>query len=645
VSRLSLDISLPALLGAEIVAAPTALGLAAAGLGPWWAVGAGLLVGVAVCALRIGDAVAWRWGARAGRLLIWRSPRKLLGTRPLGDADQTVHLPDGDTRIVRSRALAAAVAGVLDGGEIRRCYRQAAITVPAPGQTVSAPVLAAELVLGDIGQFSDHQLLALGEGKVYGGGDEVVDITDIDTSTPDFLGWYHPSLAGVPVNVDDPDNHPVGVLRDGNTLVTMISVWGLERMPTVLHPRHAETPNVLPLSVIAANMERVGLNVDVDVIVEGERTSDDSYAVHYDKYLGERAAAGRRTATLVIRMDTHSLDSIEGLVWRGSSAQAAIAATRRIAVALELSGCRVKIVEAEHMLPTALAAVGGQSALADTFETGWNQVRQRGRGYLTSFYFSAADLRADKLDEVWTYTAEPTRPLTHTTLVVALRRRNTTVVASAMLRVVSGQPLASPPAPHLHRSRGWQWEALERTMIGAARLQGLPCVPVTAELDKAVVVGPSGVMLGGVGHDELLLMPLSDPAQPTQIILRTKEDFAVRQLIRRAAATGERVAVYDIGRRWAMTAASQYIWNTADPSATPPWVPTLVVHNGQFNPYPGAWSSVTVVREPTPASSKGSSADIELDVDLGAGRILLRTRRFNLPLVPVAIRNEQTYLQ
>ncbi|VBA62440.1 type VII secretion protein EccE [Mycobacterium attenuatum] len=641
-SRLSLDVGLPALLGAEIVAAPASLGIAAAaGVAPWWALLGGLVAGLAICALRIGDAVVWRWWVRAARRVWRRSPRTLLGERALGDASQSVPLPDGSTRIVGSRALAAAVSKVLQGADIQRCYRHAGIMLPPPGTAVAAPVLAGELAFGDVGQFGDRQLVALGNGQVYIDGD-VVDITEIDTSTPDFLGWYHPTIPGVPVNVEDPDNNLVGVLRDGNTLVTMISVWGLEHMPTVLHPRRAETPNVLPLSVIAAHMSRVGLSVDVDVIVEGERTSGDPYAPHYDRYLGERAAAGRRTTTLVVRMDTDNPDHIEGLVWRGSSAQAAVAATRRIAIAMQRAGCRVKILEAEHMLDTALAAVGGERALTDTFETGWGDLRQRGRGYLTSFYFNADDVRADKLDEVWTYTAEPTRPLTHTTLVVALRHGDNAIMASAMLRVVSDRPLTRMPASHLNRATGWQWEALQHTMIGAQRLHGLPSAPVTPALDNAVVVGSSGVMLGGVGHDELLLMPLSDPAQPTRIVLRTNDDLAVRQLIRRAAATCERVAVYDISGSWAMTGASPYIWNTANPSATPPWTPTLVVHNGQVNPYPGAWASVTVCE---PAAVSNSVADIELDVDLGADQILLRTRRFNLPLIPVTIHNEQTYLQ
>ncbi len=89
-------------------------------------------------------------------------------------------------------------------------------------------------------------------------------------------------------------------------------------------------------------------------------------------------------------------------------------------------------------------------------------------------------------------------------------------------------------------------------------------------------------------------MPLSDPARPTRIAMTTDSDVGVRQLIRRAAAAGERVAVYDNTGAWTMTSGSSRIWTTSDMSAQPARPPTMVVHNGNANPYPGAWISVTV---------------------------------------------------
>jgi hypothetical protein len=45
-----------------------------------------------------------------------------------------------------------------------------------------------------------------------------------------------------------------------------------------------------------------------------------------------------------------------------------------------------------------------------------------------------------------------------------------------------------------------------------------------------------------------MLLPLRDPAGPKRVVIDAYDDVAVRQLIRRGAASGEIVAVYD-GRR------------------------------------------------------------------------------------------------
>jgi len=50
--------------------------------------------------------------------------------------------------------------------------------------------------------------------------------------------------------------------------------------------------------------------------------------------------------------------------------------------------------------------------------------------------------------------------------------------------------------------------------------------------------------MGGV-RDAVVLMPLSDPQQPTRVAVHAQSDVLVRQLIRRSAAAGEVVAVYD----------------------------------------------------------------------------------------------------
>ena len=105
----------------------------------------------------------------------------------------------------------------------------------------------------------------------------------------------------------------------------------------------------------------------------------------------------------------------------------------------------------------------------------------------------------------------------------------------------------------------------------------------------------------------MVLMPLSDPAHPTRIAINAESDVVVRQLIRRAAAAGEMVAVYDQTGRWEMTSASSRIWATRNMAAQPPRPPTMVVHNGRVNPYPGAWISVAV------GPSRAYDPDVTID--------------------------------
>ncbi|MGV7254566.1 type VII secretion protein EccE [Mycobacterium kansasii] len=421
----------------------------------------------------------------------------------------------------------------------------------------------------------------------------------------------------------------LGVIIDGHTVITMVSVWGKPYVPTWLRPHHAETPNTLPITVIAKQMRRFGLGVDVDVICEGRRTATDNYAALYATFLGGRAAAGRRTTTLMLRMDTHAPDTTTGLLWRPNSVEAAAAVTRRMVRALRQANCRAQILTAAQMREAAIAGLGGPDGATGSYRDRWKALQRPGRGYVTSFYFSAEDITGAQLDDVWSHQCE------HTALVVALRRGATGVRASALVRLSTAQPLVTTPSLVLNRYSGRQWEAIAHTVAGRARLAGLPSAPVTGDLDRAVVVGPSGVMIGKLG-DGLLLMPLSDPAGPTRIAMHADNDVAVRQLIRRAAAAGERVAVYDSTGRWTMTAGSSRIWTSTDMTAQPPRPPTLVVHNGRTNPYPGAWASI-VVGGPTMANP-------DIILDQRGNQIQLGTKRFTTVVEAVTFRNEQTYL-
>ena len=428
----------------------------------------------------------------------------------------------------------------------------------------------------------------------------------------------------------DSDGHPLGVCVDEHTLVTMVSVWGKPYIPTLLRPQGAETPNTLPLSVIAEQMQRFGLGVDVDVIAQGRRTASDSYGQFYAQLLADRPAAGQRSTILVIRMDTRSPDTTAGLMWRTDTAAAVAAVTRRITRALRQSGCRAEPMTATDMRQAVLDLHGGSKEdIESTYREGWKDLTHRGT-HVTSYYYSAEDLTPERLDDVWAVASE------HTLLALHLRRSGDGITVSATVRFTTAQPLLTPPAVILNRYTGRQWWAMSALLPGADRINGMPARALTDDLDTAVAIGSSGVMLGKV-DDAFMLMPLRDPAGPTRIVIDSDDDLAVRQLIRRASASGEFVAVYDPRRRWAMAAASSRIWNSPDLRAQPPRPPTVVVHNGTSNPYPGALVSISVGAGPR-------SIEPDVRITQRNGRIRIETQRFTARLDAVTFRNEQTFL-
>lgn len=438
-------------------------------------------------------------------------------------------------------------------------------------------------------------------------------------------------------NVTVSDTTQVGVLIDGHTVVTMVALWGKPYLPTLLTPDRAETPNTVALTVIAGEMRRASLGVDVDIVAEGSRTyTGDAYGAAFNAFVGNRAVVGQRSATLIVRLDTHAADTTAGLMWRPNSVRAAIAATQRIVKALQQAGCRAEILSEAEMRNSTAAAVGGPELRDATYHDRWTTLHQPGHGFTTSYYVPAHHLTARALEDLWSIDAE------HTTVVIALRRHRDEVRVGALVRLVTNQPIRTTPATTLRRCTGRQWDALVRTIPGAARLTtGLPSVGLTDALDEVVAVGPTGVLIGATRDDHrsgdpsgLVLIPISDPAQPTRIAANV-DDLIVRQLIRRASAASELVAVYDDTGRWAMTGASSRIWTTCDLAEQPPRPATVVVHRiGRNNPHPGARSAIAVG-----PPRKGYNPDIWIDQH-GAKTLQLNTRRFDVALEPITIRGE-----
>jgi hypothetical protein len=107
-----------------------------------------------------------------------------------------VTLPDGSVAHAPDPRAAVAVRAALGGADVAAAYQQAGITVSPPGTPVRAPIVAADLMAGDVGVWKDHLLMALGDSKVLVAGK--IEPQESVVTGPDFLGWMRPTLSQPP---------------------------------------------------------------------------------------------------------------------------------------------------------------------------------------------------------------------------------------------------------------------------------------------------------------------------------------------------------------------------------------------------------------------------------------------------------------
>jgi hypothetical protein len=106
--------------------------------------------------------------------------------------DLKIKLPSGETVTADNAAIFHAGRDVLAGKSIDDAYRNAGLTMSPPGAPITKNMVSRSegLVFGDIGQFTDHRVMALGEDKVWENGREV-PLKDLRVG-PTFLGWERP---------------------------------------------------------------------------------------------------------------------------------------------------------------------------------------------------------------------------------------------------------------------------------------------------------------------------------------------------------------------------------------------------------------------------------------------------------------------
>ena len=442
--------------------------------------------------------------------------------------------------------------------------------------------------------------------------------------------------------------------RFDSEAITMIEVTGQAYSPTLLTgSATALTPNLLPLDALTGLLDQPGgIRLSgIDVVSSGLRVRRGTgYPPLYSTLLADRPAAGQRRTYLVVRLDV--ANSVAGLAYRSSVGAAAAAATERIVNVLLQRGVRANALTAKDLdaalveLGAGLAVVPAETA-PDAIPVGprtptpvapteaWKSIEAH-PGFLTSYYFSPEDITTNKLNQMWALRSDAVVQTISLTKKRGAGEGRPWV--SALVRLNDPQAAASPPTLYLNPLPGDQGPAAARSAPLPRRFDAMPARPLdVAPLD--LPVGSSGVLVGTTQRGDLLLLSLTDPDQATRIALHTSMPYAC-QLLVRAAAVGERIAIYtDQPARWRQL--EQPLIAVVDRRHPPEFVPSIIVSDRAGGPPPaGLASTVITIGE---AERNAPTPDMSF-TQISASTVRIATSAFTADLHIATFKAEQPFL-
>jgi type VII secretion protein EccE len=487
--------------------------------------------------------------------------------------------------------------------------------------------------------------------------------------------------APVAAAVDVPHGGIVcGVRVDPHEAVTMISVTGQEYAPTLLRgSTRSLTTNVLPLGVLSGLLDQPGglRLAGIDIVNSGQRVRRaEGYPPLYSTLLADRPAAGRRDTKLIVRLDITS--SAGALSYRRSIGAAAAATTERIINALRQNGIRATALSAADLdaalgdLSAGLAAaptrpdsgsqedsasrpapaVSAGSAYpgAPPPRTRWRTVHTA-TGYLSNYYFSPEDITTAGLNQMWALRSDAVVQTTSLFKDRSTGRGNgAAVLISATVRTCDPQPPPQPPTLTLNTLPGDQYAAILRATPTARPPITLPAQRFERAEPLDIPIGATGILVGAaladdpdadpaIQADDLVMLSLTDADRVTRISMDTS-DFFVRQLLIRAAAVGERIAIYSHQPvRW--ESLTQPSIAVAERRRPPAFVPTITVHD-RPTALSAAGLSATVISLGA-ASDGGSAPDLRF-AQTSQSTVRISTPFRQLDVAIVAFRQEQAWM-
>ncbi len=257
-------------------------------------------------------------------------------------------------------------------------------------------------------------------------------------------------------------------------------------------------------------------------------------------------------------------------------------------------------------------------------------------GFLTSYYFSPEDITTSTLNQMWALRSDAV------VQTISLTKKRGAgeggVWVSALVRVNDPQVPTRPPTLYLNPLPGYQGPAAARSAPLPRQFDALPARPLdTTQLD--LPVGSSGVLVGTTQRGDLLLMSLTDPDQATRIALHTGMPYAC-QLLVRAAAVGERIAIYtDQPNRWRQL--EQPLIAVVDRRHPPEFVPSIIVSDRAAGPPPaGLASTVITIGD---AERNAPTPDLSF-TQMSASTVRITTGAFTTDVQIATFKAEQPFL-
>lgn len=501
-----------------------------------------------------------------------------------------------------------------------------------------------------------------------------------------------PTTAAAAVDVPH-GNIVCGVRTEPLEALTMVEITGLPYAPTFLRGSTVSlTRNVLPLDLLAGQLDQPGgLKLSMQLAFSGHRVRRGSgYPPLYSTLLADRPAAGKRAVLLVVRLDIQN--SLPGLQYRRSVGAAAAAATERIVLELMEHDIRASALNAAELdtelerlaarlqvAPTppqepgtddsdadsaendqngTTSARGGAIALGTrarpkpASELGWRTIKGH-PGFLTTYYFSPEDITTASLHQMWSLRTDEV-----TVTLNLFKQRfpdapdgDGPVMVSALVRTNDPQPPQQPPTLYLNTLPGDQHDAA----LGAAPAARPAHLDIPSRrLDDGaaleIPIGATGILVGAASRDErsmtpevhrddLVMLSLTDLGRATRIAMDTG-DYFLRQLLIRAAAVGEKIAIYSSEpQRW--IGLSQPNIAVVERRKPAEFVPTILVNDRPVLAPPTGLSATVITLGRLRAG--GQPPDIHFQ-QLSRQTVRITTATETLDVAIVAFNQEQAWL-